>query len=468
MGVQWLSDARPLLPVSCVGCTRIASRQLVGIGAPIDAPCRDSSTALHIAVRKRHADVVEFLVFARASLEIVDANGRTALHYACEHHRSIDIALTLLQSGASINSEDKDGTTPVRMAMVSQNFDLMKHMVKLGMKPPGHRAAWYVDKCRGVKGREELFELMVMKGWGPLVGNGTASANADIQALVAAAAEANAAAVRTESAALAASRVARGVSSLHQAVNSGDSVALMELLISGEDPDVLDSHGRAPLHLAAKVGQVELVDALVSAKATVDVRDKNNHTPLYTAASMDEAGAVTALLHGGACPDAKDLNGFSALHTAVKRGYDAVVEALIAGGASAGVGGEKGETPLHVACKRGPPGTVATLLRAGALPGHCWNDLLQSPLMVACSAGNVDAVKQLLPLLSVRQINMRDATRESVEGGETALLIAVRNGYVDVVQAVSRGPLRSIMLLALPFPRDAVLGLRRQFLRDSR
>lgn len=203
-----------------------------------------------------------------------------------------------------------------------------------------------------------------------------------------------------------------------------------------------DAMGRRPLHLAASSGNVEVVEALLRTKVTVNACDMSSHTPLYTAVISNKAEAVTALLHGGACPDTKDSDGTSALNTAVRRGYDAVVEALIAGGASVDAGGKKGDTPLHMASKFSPPSTVAILLRAGALPGHCWNDLLRSPLMVACSAGNLGAVRQLLPRLSVRQINMRDRVRNAEEGGDTALLTAIEsapcnyNG-IDVVQAVS-------------------------------
>ncbi|CAM9388423.1 unnamed protein product, partial [Hapterophycus canaliculatus] len=99
----------------------------------------------------------------------------------------------------------------------------------------------------------------------------------------------------------------------------------------------------------------------------------------------------------GASPDATDTYGDSSLHRAVLMPAADVLEALLAAGASSGSGGEMGCTPLHAACERGVHGSVGALLRAGAVPGHCFNDLKQSPLMVACKAGNRNAVELLLP-----------------------------------------------------------------------
>lgn len=230
--------------------------------------------------------------------------------------------------------------------------------------------------------------------------------------------------------------------------------------------DAKDDAGRSPLHLAAGIcSTVHILDSLVRAGANVDSRDKRNRTPLFYAAKEDEAGAVKALLAAGASPDLRDDDGRGPLHIAVLRPAGAVLGALIAGGASAGAGGEKGITPLHAACESDTRGTVEALLRAGAVPGHCWNDRLLSPLMMACRAGSLNAVELLLPRLSVRQINMRDRPSGVDAGGETPLVAAVRHDCIhesDVIGIVDAVSFFEVFLVACAML--ALLDVDRYFL----
>ena len=207
--------------------------------------------------------------------------------------------------------------------------------------------------------------------------------------------------------------------------------------------DAINDEGNRPLHLAASHNHVQVMEVLLGAGADVDSQDKDGGTALFYAAWNDNTEAVTALLKAGASPDIQNSSGYAALHVAMRRPAAGVVKALIAAGASPGVGGERGPTPLHFACESNARGTVEALLRAGAVPGHCWNDHLETPLYMACMCGSLNAVKLLLPHLSVRQINMRNRTLGLDEGGETPLVAAIWYEAMDewekieIVEAVS-------------------------------
>eukprot|EP00903_Cladosiphon_okamuranus_P009090 g8688.t2 len=200
--------------------------------------------------------------------------------------------------------------------------------------------------------------------------------------------------------------------------------------------DVMDDDGRRPMHIAAINNNVEVMQVLMGAGADVDSRDKCGATPLIYAAKEDNTKAVVALLKADASPDLKDSSGYTALHMAVLRPAGAVVEALIAAGASPGIGGERGHTPLHMACESDARDTVEALLRAGTVPGHCWNDILESPLMVACQHWSMNAVKLLLPHLSVRQVNMRTRVFGDDEGGMTPLVAAMWYDCLDEADTI--------------------------------
>lgn len=248
------------------------------------------------------------------------------------------------------------------------------------------------------------------------------------------------------------SKSLKGLTPLHLAAEGGHA-SVAHALLSTSCPEVgnpdtteqevwslvnaQDSIGQFPLHHAASKGNTDVIETLLQAKCAVDCLDKNNRTPLYVAAKNGEVEAVEILTRAGSSLEITDSMGYSPLFIAMTRRRDAVVEVLLSAGASACAGGAKGETPLHEACRHNPS-AVSALVRAGAQPGHCWNPKLQSPLHVACLAGHVEAAEQLLPLLSPRQINMRDKVNNAQEGGDTALLIAIRNRHIEMVEAVSK------------------------------
>lgn len=443
----YLALRRPFFASPSVSVARALSvLQLLAMGAPVNAVTKDegdsfccASTALHCAVQIRNAGIVSTLLAEGAEVDFTDGFGKTALHYACDV-AAVDVAVELLKRGADVNKEDRTSKTPVHIAVAVNSCALMRSLISFGKKPSALAAALFVEQCRGEEGREEMFELLVERKWGPrdrkvrgsykpLAGTAERDASARPRA-----------------------PAPRAGSELHRAARTGDLDRLKELLSSGEDPSAQDG-GVTPLHLAARLGHVEVVQTLLGAKAAPDARDFSNLTPLLTAAKAGKAAVVAALIKGGADPNLKDSNKCSALDIAVKFRFHPVVKALVDGEASVNAGGEKGLTPLHAACQMGAVAIVDTLLSAGALPGHCWNDRLQSPLMVACEAGHLDVVNLLLPKLSERQINMRDRVIGEEEGGVTALVIAIehsiRDGKMDIVQAVS--PLARARLIAGTF-----------------
>lgn len=383
-------------------------------------------TALQCAVGVDNLEMVRALLAAGTEVNWANDMGQTALHLACNVD-AVDIAVALLEHGADAYKADGNHKTCAHIAVAHNNYPLMKNLINSGNEAPALVAAELLEECKGVKGKEEMFKLLVRSGWVPLHGGGIPLTGTPVFA------------ARPASAA-AATIIG---DALREASRNGDTDLLKRLLSSGDDPSAQDAVGRTPLHLAAKSGHVEVVQVLLQAKAAPDARDKSGLTPVHVAARVGEAPVVSALLQGGASPDLKDAKGLSALHIAMQtiNRCPAVVKALVDGKASLNAGGEKGRTPLHVACQSGATSIVKILLDGGALPGHCWNDRLQSPLFAACSTGHAEAVKLLLPKLSPRQINFRDRVIGAQEGGLTALVAAILlfgDEKMDIVDAVSR------------------------------
>lgn len=371
------------------------------------------------------ACVEALLEKSEIEVDATNGAGQTALHMCsiCAYEERggeeekvfADIAAALMRRGANMNKEESlngvDLRTPLFNAIDHNQCLILAQMLKWGEKPPAPVVASHMEfvKDEGEK-YEKMLALLVEAGWGPYP--------------------------------------------LHDAVRSGNVSKLSELVSSGQDVNAVDAAGGTALHLAATLGNDDAVGALVRAKGIlVDKLDKNKVTALYRAAQADKAGAVKALLDAKASRDVKDAKGRSVMHELARRPAGATIEALMAGGVSPGRGGEKGFTPLHTACNFDARGTVEALLRGKALPGHCWNDSLQSPLMVACKYGHLNAVQQLLPALSERQINMRSSY---ATGAETALVAAikcldVKMEIVSIVEAVSMVSMHIFFLTRLVF-----------------
>ena len=82
-------------------------------------------TALHVAAREGHEDVVKLLVSSGAEVNLQDEDDYSPLHYACmEGH--IAVATILLGSGANAKARaDEDGFTPLHIAVKSSSSDLV-------------------------------------------------------------------------------------------------------------------------------------------------------------------------------------------------------------------------------------------------------------------------------------------------------------------------------------------------------
>ncbi|XP_022778482.1 26S proteasome non-ATPase regulatory subunit 10-like isoform X1 [Stylophora pistillata] len=100
---------------------------LLQSGAYVDVQDKTSAaTPLHRAASQGHSKIVKLLLNHNASCNIQDAEGNTALHMACEEDRA-EIAVTLVENGASLYIENKMNMPPVELA----NKRLARQLIRL-------------------------------------------------------------------------------------------------------------------------------------------------------------------------------------------------------------------------------------------------------------------------------------------------------------------------------------------------
>lgn len=90
-------------------------KDLINIGANVNAINDDGTTPLMYAARDGSSSVVKVLLEAVANVNTVDNSRKTALMYAAEKNNP-DVVNVLLDAGAKIDMKDEDGCKAVDYA----------------------------------------------------------------------------------------------------------------------------------------------------------------------------------------------------------------------------------------------------------------------------------------------------------------------------------------------------------------
>lgn len=222
----------------------------------------------------------------------------------------------------------------------------------------------------------------------------------------------------------------------------------------------------ADLYLAARSGRVDQALALLEAGADPlappgpDARDRRGLAQL--AAVLPDLRLLRALIQRGV-PLTAEADTLTPLLAATRdswHGRPEAVMTLLANGSDPRERDGEGNTPLHHAARSTDPGVAALLLDAAA-ELDALNDARQSPLAMACLAGNWRLARFLVergarthpaggdPVLLAAAASEEDdpvgvqyllrqkaAVDASGEGGRTALHQAAAAGHVAIVQTL--------------------------------
>jgi len=258
----------------------------------------------------------------------------------------------------------------------------------------------------------------------------------------------------------------------------GDIDAIRAMLRDGADVNAAQGDGMTALHWAADRSDAEMVELLITAGALVEpVTRIGQYTPLHIASKGGDADVVRALLDAGSdATSATSTSATTPLHLAAAAGNPEVVALLIDHGADPNAReSEWGQTPLIFAAARDRADAIRVLLERGADPGAT------AKVVDLKRLGRLDRrarARETAVLKAFRGTEKRLATpaeiqaavlasREAYEappeeneedekedpndfralfappiqktGGLTALLHAVREGYLDATVALLDG-----------------------------
>lgn len=154
------------------------------------------------------------------------------------------------------------------------------------------------------------------------------------------------------------------------AAMNGDLPALKSLVTKGADVNAPQSDGMTALHWAAQRGDSTMTALLLRVKAGLNGTTRiGGYQPLHVASEAGSATVVKQLLAAGANARALTADGVTPLHLAAMAGVPASLTALLKAGADVNAV-EPGwnQSPLMLAAGKGRTEAVRVLLKAGANP----------------------------------------------------------------------------------------------------
>ena len=135
------------------------------------------------------------------------------------------------------------------------------------------------------------------------------------------------------------------------AVKTGNTALVQQLIENGTNVDELDGNRDSPLIIAAFKGHTDIVRILLEAGADVSVVDPEmKATALHAAAYAGNTEAAKLFIQSHIEINRQGTkNGYTALHDAIWQGHLETARVLLDAGASLRIRSHRGETPLMFA-----------------------------------------------------------------------------------------------------------------------
>ena len=299
--------------IECVGVSRVSVGD-VDVSIMEDSKFSFSSGLLRAAENGINK-AVQFLVEMGVSIDDVDSNGRTALMLASKagHEEIVETLLSagangsqdshswvsqiLLKEDANPNIWNKDGATALMYASQNGHSEVVQILLKGGADPNSRTENGVTSlMVASENGHSEVVQILLKGGAEPNI------------------------------------QEEDGSTALIYASQNGHTEVVQILLKGGADSNIQEEDGSTALMYTSQNGHSEVVQLLLKGGADPDIQDENGWTSLIFGSENGHSKVVQILLKGGADPNIKSKRGKNALTFAIKNNHLQVIELLKAHG----------------------------------------------------------------------------------------------------------------------------------------
>ena len=257
----------------------------------------NEETPLHLTSRVGHIDVAQLLIEHGADVAAQNKDGWTPLHQSSEGDH-VDMARLLVEHGADVAAQDKHGLTPLHQASIRGHVDVSRLLIKHGADVAAQsKHGWTPLHQASIRGHVDVARLLIEHG-------------AD-----------------------AAAQSVDWWTPLHQTSLWGHVDVTRILIEHGADAAAQSKDGTTPLHEASERGHVDVARLLLDHGANAAAKSEDGWTPLQNASFGGHIDVARLLIEHGADVAAQDKHGWSPLHQASIRGHVDVARLLIEHGA---------------------------------------------------------------------------------------------------------------------------------------
>lgn len=450
------TGATPLHEAVRYGNTEIA-RLLLSAGANVNATDNLGKTPIMIIMPKEKVhELYTTLISYRADLSQKDMYGDTILHIATMMKNDVPELSLLTNNGADVNARNKEGVTPLQIAVQNGDLKIVKLLTANGANIHTKDTYGNSPLSMAFAGSTELFESVVnaanatsqdSDGNTPLhIALLNFAPLAKTKYIISLTSDVNIRNMDGDSALyIAAKNDMREVGELLLAKNadifatnkSNDSplrVALrtnsvQDWLITSNTIHASDGSGNTVLHYAAEWKYSKAINSLLVKGADINARNANGETPLFNAAKSNTPAVIQVIVDGGGEIQARDNLGSTAIHSAVR--WDAVksIDKLVSLGINVNAQNTSGKSALAEAVGSGKYEIAKKLLDLGADPNSCDTEGV-TILMDSIRGMNVDNVKLLLANganPNMQDINGKNAYHVAAQMQNREIISLIRN-----------------------------------------
>lgn len=299
----------------------------------------------------------------------------------------VEVVKALIKGGADIEIKNKDGETPLLLAVKENKYDIAKFLINNGSDVSFVRKDGRSMLIEAVDEKDlRLTELLLKKG----------------------------VAIDYKS--------RQNPPALFEAIDKGKIEIVKILLKEGADIEMKDKKERTALMYALDEGESEIAQLLIKADADVNAQTKDGWTVLMEASVQKYPDIVKMLINRGANVKAISYHNITALNSAVRKGRLEIAKILIGFGADVNWRYDK-LTPLCEAVRRNNYAMTKLLVDSGADVQARESDRGETVLIQAADEKDPRIVELLLQNgahVNATRYDSRTAIFEAIESGKIA------------------------------------------------